>query len=80
VKLKLSRDEFFEAYERAEQIDDAAWRHGRSVRYLIHRDGKSFDVWINIHREEGIQVPDDGVTLTEVVPVDRVTTSWEPVS
>lgn len=78
-KIKIFKLEFLEALCSAEIIDQGKWRHGRSVRYLIQHDGKHFAVWVQEHPEEGLQLFDTYVELTEVKPVEKTITLWEPV-
>ena len=76
--IKVSKDEFFELLDDAEEIDQGKWRHGSTARFLIQRDGKHYAVWVQIHPEDGMQVFGD-VTLTEVRAVEKTVTVWEAV-
>lgn len=61
-------------------VETGRWKWGVSEMHVFFIDEKYWSVWLNFHPEDGIQLYEDEVELSEVKPVEITTIKWESVS
>lgn len=65
-RIKLTRDEVFDAIDCGVIVDRDTWRHGTIDTTVFKRDGKFYCITVEVHSTEGVQVYGDHVTAFEV--------------
>lgn len=73
--IRVTKEELYDLLDDLDPVETTKWRHGHRNIYVFEKDAKHWVVQVDVHPEEGWQVPDEQ-NCERVWAHQVVTTSW----